>query len=374
MRVLVVGAGLAGVAAARGLLAAGHTVTVLERAPALRESGCAIVLWSNGTTVLNDLGVRTDGAGERIDAIDVRSARGRPLMVVDTERLATRFGAPVLGIPRPVLLTRLAEGLPEEIFRFGARFTRLHDDGRSVRIETEDGTQYSGDLLIGADGVNSQVRTALFGPGSHARPTGSATWQGLIPAPFDLGSRSLLFLGRQGDVGLNPAGDGLVQWLIDLRRRPGDDSEGPNRALATLRRQYGSWASPVRDLLAALSDKDLELFPHRRHRPPLRWWRGRSVLIGDAAHAMPPMLAQGAGQALEDVSALLPTLTDLPAYERSRRRQAMLASTVATQGVAISGPRTLFQSEAALRGATLLPQHLATWSFGMLMRGVSARL
>ncbi|MFC7585205.1 FAD-dependent oxidoreductase [Nonomuraea antimicrobica] len=353
---------------------------MLERSPSLRETGCAILIWHNGTTVLNDLGVRMDGAGQRVDTLELRSSRGRRVMVMDVARLADEFGAPVVSLPRRVLLDRLAEGLPQDIYRFGARFTALHDDGRSVRVETEDGARYTGDLLIGADGVNSQVRTALFG--SHpARPTGTATWQGLIRAPFDPGSRALLFLGPQGDVGMNPAGDGMLQWLIDLRRRPGDGPERPDLALAALRQRYGSWGSPVPELLAALSEKDLQLFPHRRHRAPLRWRHGRSVLIGDAVHAMPPMLAQGTGQALEDVSALLRALAAEPdpvaalgAYERSRRRQATLASVMATQAVATGGPRALTQSEWALRGAVAIPDGLGTWMLRKLLRGVSTRL
>ncbi|MGW2148433.1 FAD-dependent oxidoreductase [Nonomuraea bangladeshensis] len=384
MRIVIVGAGIAGLAAARGLRTAGHEVTVLERAPALRDGGCAIILWSNGTTVLRDLGVPLDGLGRRLDSLEARSARGRPLMTVDTARLERELGAPTMVIPRRTLIARLAEGLPEDTVRFGARVTRLHDDGRTVRAETEDGTQHAADLLIGADGANSPVRSALFGaaPATGARPTGAASWQGLIPAPFDLGSRSLLFLGRLGLVGLLPAGDGMLQWLIDLRWRPGDEAD-PERALAALRERYASYGPPVPALLAALSEKDLQLFPHTRRRASLPWRRGRSVLIGDAAHAMPPILAQGAGQALEDVAALTHALTGvtgenaaaaLPAYERARRRRAALASTAATRGVATAGPRTAFQSEAALRGAVALPDRLATWLFGRLVTGVSTRL
>jgi FAD-dependent urate hydroxylase len=355
-------------------------VTVLEKAPALRSGGCAIVLWPNGTGILGDLGVKIADAGVRIGSVDAYSVRGRPVMSVDAARLASRFGAPVMGVQRSALHARLAEGLPDGIFRFGAAFTRLHDDGDSVRAETEDGAEYTGDLLIGADGIRSQVRPALLGAGSDPRPTGTVTWQGMIPAPFPVDDRARLFLGRHGDIGLNPAGDGLLQWFFNVAGRPGDGTDRPDHALATLRERSTRWAAPVRELLAALSADDFEYFPHHLQRIPRQWGRGRCVLIGDAVHTMPPNLAQGAGQGLEDVAALLRVLaagtSDLPAalraYENGRRRHARLASTVASRSVATSGPRTLFQTEPALR-ANAVPDNLATRAVEALIRRTSSR-
>ncbi|AFR07985.1 FAD binding domain protein [Nocardiopsis alba ATCC BAA-2165] len=172
MHVLVAGAGIAGAAAALALGNQGHRVTVLERAPAARDGGCAIVLWSNGTAVLKDLGVDPTALGERIEAVDVYSARGRALMSVDTTRLETRFDAPVLGVPRRNLHRRLLRDLPEEILHYGARLTHVHEGEDHVRVRTSEGREYTADLLIGADGVNSAVRAALPGPLSEAETTG----------------------------------------------------------------------------------------------------------------------------------------------------------------------------------------------------------
>jgi FAD-dependent urate hydroxylase len=377
VRVLVVGAGISGLAAARGLIAAGHEVVVLDQAPGLRLGGGAITLWCNGTAILGDLGVDLEGTGQRLTTLCLRTASGHQVLEFDLETLAERFGSAARVIPRGSLITLLESGLPEGTVQFGARVAELQADRDGVRVRTQTGQEYSGDFLVGADGVHSQVRAVVLG-GGRAALTGVAIWQGLTPAPFDPGSITTMMVGRQGDFGFMGAGDGLMQWFFDVPWSPGAPPE--DKPLEMLRRRFAGWGSPVEQVLASVADGDVELFPHTRHKVPRRWGDGRCVLLGDAVHGMPPIMAHGANQALEDVATLVDCLAApdptavVRAYSYKRRRQAALASRVASRSLAVSGPRTLMQSEYLMRMNGSVPPRLATRGFGRLLRTLSNRI
>ncbi|MDL4773655.1 FAD-dependent oxidoreductase [Actinomadura xylanilytica] len=336
MRVLVIGAGVGGLATAQGLLDHGHEVRVFEKAPALRTTGAAFTLWSNGTGILGELGVSLDRLGGPVDVLEQRSSDGRRLLTIEVARAARHFGHPHVSLPRRRLLERLAGGLPGGTVAFGRDCTAIgQEDGHAWA--GFGGTTVTGDVLVGADGHHSIVRETLWGAGL-ARPSGWATWQGLGEVPVGVASSrtGLMIVGREGLCGLMPAGDGLLQWWFDLRWTPGEPV--PASPIADLRRRFGHWASPVPEVLAAVDEADAAFFPHHRHRVPRTWGEGRITLAGDAAHTMPPTVAQGANQALEDAWALVDALKDLGVrdvpgalrrYERTRSRRAALVSRVA---------------------------------------------
>jgi FAD-dependent urate hydroxylase len=333
VRVLIVGAGVGGLAAARALSADGHDIVVFEQAAGPREGGAAVTLWSNGTGILGELNVSLDGVGGQIDVLEQRDYRGKVLVSVDVGRSAAHYGHPHICLPRRRLLERLAEGLPPAMIRYGHACTAVAQDSAGVRVDFADGSRETGDLLIGAEGRSSVVRDTLWGH-DPAQPSGWATWQGVTPIPLEITSsrRGVMFVGPAGLCGLMPAGEGLLQWWFDQRWTP--DTPTPASPMAALRERFAGWAAPVQEVLAAVSDDDVGFFPHYRHAVPPTWGTGLITLVGDAAHAMPPARAQGANQTLEDAWALAVSLRQgdddvadaLRNYERARAPKAGLVA------------------------------------------------
>jgi FAD-dependent urate hydroxylase len=374
LRILVVGAGVGGISVARGLLRDGNDVTVFERRPDARAGGGAVTIWSNGETVLGQLGVDMHGAGQLLSSLRVLTSTGRQLATLDLGAIVDRLGAPVRMVPRRVLLDRLLERFPTERIRFNSRAVRVLGTERGVRVQFEDGSSAEGDVLIGADGLHSIVRDIVGAP--HAEPTGWCSWQGLVTLPGISDKHvALIVIGDHGNLGLWPAGGSAVQWWFDLPWSP--DFVRPERPMDVIRSSFTGWCDSVDRVLATLTDDDLtdSPYPHFRHRIP---WpcRGAMTLLGDAAHTMPPTLAQGTNQALLDTMVLRKALSDLHGnsgdlssalrwYEKTRRRSVSAVSRVTSLQVA--------HSESVLRPATVLSDRFMTWALTMFLSSVSHR-
>ena len=336
MQVIVAGGGVGGLAAALFLARCGASVSVLERAPAFTEIGAGLQLSPNATRLLFALGL--EAALRRVafrpQAAEVRDrADGRRLLVTPLGAAAeARWGAPYLQLHRADLLDVLlaAAGAAGVALRTACPLEGVAQDGRRVQVETG-GETLEADVLVGADGVRSRVRAALFGE-TPARFTGQIAWRGLVEAarlPDGLIAPSATVWTGPGAhfVHYFVRGGCMVSFAgFTAGRRTSPESwtepAGPGEIAAA----FNGWPEPVTALIAALADA-----PGWRaavhDRPPQRdWSRGRVALLGDAAHPMTPYLAQGAGMAVEDAEALArhlngdrPPAEALAAYVRERR-------------------------------------------------------
>jgi FAD-dependent urate hydroxylase len=379
LRVLVIGAGVSGISVARGLLRDGHDVVVFEQRRDTRAGGGAVTIWSNGEAVLRQLGVDMDGAGQLLSEVRVVTATGRRLATLDVSAMVNRLGAPVRMVPRRVLLERLLNGFPADRVRCGARAVGIVTTPSGVRVEFEDGSSSEGDLLIGADGLHSTVRGVVST--QDAEPTGWASWQGLVSLPEVTDKHvAWIVIGENGNTGMWPAGDSNLQWWFDLPWSR--DFVRPQRPLEVLRSNFAGWSPTVDQVLAKLTDDDLtnSPYPHFRHPIPHEPAHGALTLLGDAAHTMPPTLAQGTNQALLDTMVLCKALSDfrqrdsgsspdlskaLRWYEKARRRRVSAVSRVASLQVA--------HGEAVLRPAALISDRLHTHMLTVFLRWTSHR-
>ncbi len=370
MRVLVIGAGVGGLAVARGLFDQGHEVHVFEHADGLRNGGAGVTIWSNGTAALHELGVRLDGVGRELHSLRSLTDSGRLLWEADLDEVTEQLGSPTVEVPRRTLLALLAELLPADVFRFGRRCVDVREHPGHAEVVFADGSRETGDLVIGADGQRSVVRRRVLG-GEPAHLTGWASWQGLTfsDLPIAHGTRTLNIAGRDGHCGLIPAGDGLLHWWFDTPWKEGVRE----LTVADLREVFAGWPDPVEPLLASINEDDLGFFPHIRHQVPRVWGGRRSTLLGDAAHAMPPAVAQAANQTLEDAWVLTQSLADvtdnealtarLRAYEQERRpRVAKVSRTAAL---------TSLQRSTPLQRLGKFPRWVATRSQMMSLRSGS---
>jgi salicylate hydroxylase len=317
MQAIVVGAGIGGLTVALALRAAGLDVVVYEQADALREVGAGIQLAPNATRLLHRLGLADAlaGVGVKPDAIEhKRWQDGRILLRQPLGAMCEKtFGAPYYHLYRPDLLGVLADALPAGTVQLGHRCVALAQDADAVTLTFDNGDTARGSVVVGADGIHSTIRALVLGPESP-RFSGSIAYRGLVPAE----RVAHLRLPRYSNGWLGPdrhfvhyfvgAGARLLNFVAIVPARDWRiESWSATGEVADALAEFDGWHPTVRTIIAA-ADRT-----HRwalYDREPLETWSvGRVTLLGDAAHAMLPFMAQGACQAVEDAVVLARCLT-----------------------------------------------------------------
>ncbi|WP_029058766.1 FAD-dependent monooxygenase [Stappia stellulata] len=311
----IAGAGIGGLTAAIALSRRARPVTVLEAAPALDPIGSGLQLSPNALHVLRGLGLEEAVRREAVapDAIRVMSARnGKPIAEIPLGPAAeARYGAPYLVIHRGDLQHVLVDAARASAgidLRLGTRVrdARQNADAVQVEIETATGNDHlSGGALVGADGVWSNVRRRVMGL-RQAVFSGRTAYRAVIPierVPAKWRSATGLWLGPRAHVVHYPVSGGKQFNIVALVAEDWQEESWSTPAdTSALLARFGAWPGECRDLLS-LPDTYLK-WALCGMDPGTSWVNGRFALLGDAAHAMLPFAAQGAGMSIEDADAL----------------------------------------------------------------------
>ncbi len=303
LRVLIVGAGISGLALAKRLLDRGFSVDVVERhADDGQAPGTGLYLPANAVRALQGIGVGDEVAeqAEPVARQRLCELRGRPLAEFEVGRIWGEVG-PCLAITRGDLHDVLRKAVDGTVIRYNTEVTAVADDGT---VTFADAATSVYDLVVGADGIDSAVRRSLFG-GPEPRFLGQLCWRFIaddtaIPGVTDWTGR----LGTKGRTFLTvQLGAGRVYCYADI------NSAVPTAPAGDWRELFTDFGGPVPQLLQQGADA---YFAVLRESENTVWARGHAVLVGDAAHAFSPSMAQGCAMALEDSLVLADTLTTEP--------------------------------------------------------------
>jgi 2-polyprenyl-6-methoxyphenol hydroxylase-like FAD-dependent oxidoreductase len=305
--VLVVGGGTAGCALATLLGRAGVAVEIVERKPDFTTYGSGITLQGAALRVLREVGVWEElrRYGFEFNSLGLRSADGRLLAEIPDARTGGPDLPATLGAYRPKLAEVLAAAAGDAgaKVRCGATVESFTQDADGVDVVFAGGDTGRYDLLVGADGVRSQIRRQL-GIDIAPQAVGMGIWRVHARRPADVERTDLIYDGPCYIAGYCPTGsDTLYAYLVGpAQDRSADTPEQKVAAMRELAAAYhGPWDA-IREDITEAERINYTWFEHLMVEGP--WNRGRAVLIGDAAHACPPTLALGAAMALEDASVL----------------------------------------------------------------------
>lgn len=325
--VLIVGGGTTGCALATLLARGGVAVEIAEIKTDWTVHGSGITLQGNALRVLDELGVgeRVCAEGFAFDGLGLRSCSGELLAEIPDLRTGGPDRPATVGMNRPQLATILTEAAERAgaRVRLGTTVRSLRQDESGVDVTFADGGQGRYDLVVGADGIRSSLRS-LVGIDVAPQPTGMSIWRIHARRPFGLQRTDLCYDGACYIAGYCPTGeDTLYAYLVeDTRQR----TQLPRAEQLEIVRHraggyHGFWDA-IREDLTEPDDINYTAFESLLLEAP--WHRGRAVLIGDAAHACPPTLAQGAAMCLEDASVLAELLLTAERVDESMW-QAFLA-------------------------------------------------
>lgn len=346
-KAIIAGGGVGGLTTALCLHGTGWDVQVLEQAAAITEVGAGIQISPNGFKVLDRLGLgdALRSVAYQPEILGLRiGTTGKTIFEVPMKGVMQRqYGAPYLQVHRADLISVLQRGLETTApgaVRTGVQVTGYIQDGAALSVTLSSGEILPCDLLIGADGIHSAIRTQMLGPDTP-RFTGNVAWRAVVPRSdlgnLDIPPGAVVWAGPKRHAVTYPLRGGDLINFVGIVEQDGWHTESwvEQGAREDLAKDFTGWAPLIQKLVEqAPQTFRWALFD----RAPLPIWSDRNVaLLGDACHPMLPSLAQGACQAIEDAWVLADKLsmqpdipTALSTYADSRRPRTAKVQSTAT--------------------------------------------
>lgn len=304
MNVVIIGAGMGGLTTGIALKKFGHQVRIFEQTEKILPVGAAISLWSNGVKCLNYLGLTEKIAklgGQMDDLAYVDGLTGDVMTQFSLLPLIEEVGQRPYPVARADLQNMLMDEFGRNQIYLGKKMVSLEDKADYVEVHFADGSSTQADLLIGADGTHSMTRTYVLGQQVQRRYAGYVNWNGLVEISEDLAPAQqwTTYVGEGKRASLMPVADGKFYFFLDVPLPAGlDNNRDEYKKL--LKQYFVDWCQPVQQLIERLDPQKTNRVEIHDIEPFTQFYKGRVVILGDAAHSTTPDIGQGGCQAMED--------------------------------------------------------------------------
>ena len=307
-KVLIVGGGIGGLALSIGLRRAGIDVEIAEIKQQWTVYHVGIIAQSNLIRAMVALGIADEcvAAGFSYQGVRFCDANGNVISDSPGIKLAGPNYPAYLGLTRPALHDVLSAASKKggAQVHLGVTIAEISQSPKKVAVKFTDGSAREYDLLVGADGVHSQIRTTVFGDHLTPKFTGEGVWRYNVPRPPDVDYGSIYASSEGPKAGLIPL-TRETAYLFRIGAEPGNPRFPKNELAAIMRDRLKPFGGAIGESARGISDPDLVVYrPLESVLVPAPWYMGRVALIGDAAHPITPHLGQGAAQAVEDAVVL----------------------------------------------------------------------
>ncbi|MDS7934195.1 FAD-dependent urate hydroxylase HpxO [Acinetobacter sp. V91_7] len=304
MNVVIIGAGMGGLTTGIALKKFGHQVRIYEQTEKILPVGAAISLWSNGVKCLNYLGLTEKIAqlgGQMDDLAYVDGLTGDVMTQFSLLPLIEEVGQRPYPVARADLQNMLMDEFGRDQIYLGKKMVSLEDNADYVEVHFADGSSTQADLVIGADGTHSLTRAYVLGQQVERRYAGYVNWNGLVEISEDLAPAQqwTTYVGEGKRASLMPVADGKFYFFLDVPLPAGlENNRDEYKKL--LKKYFADWCLPVQQLIERLDPQKTNRVEIHDIEPFTQFYKGRVVILGDAAHSTTPDIGQGGCQAMED--------------------------------------------------------------------------